>query len=747
MKKTLGKIFKQPLWLLSACMIIVIVFSLFANMANTSAWGVKVTKVNFDTKSDAISGAMVGEYEGNMEGLLYTPKGCDAENPCPVIVTTHGYLNSKEMQDAPAIELSKRGYIVLALDMYDHGESTWTTPAGFSFYPPSLYDAAKWVYEQDFTLKDAAGNGMIAVSGHSMGGFSTQMAVLMDEMMSGYTGHRKIAVSLSVGADFRYTYFYAASGAQGETKAQMTANLVNAFATRSSGMVIAHFDEFFGNTESTNTVTYKNFIETADGKLFLGNGTNLGEDTEYVEGKFYEVAAGGTRVIYTPYETHPWNHFSTETTSYMIDFYGQAFDYQLEKAGLANEFDAKDVSGQTWWLKEAFEFVALIALLGAVIPAFNLLMQIPFFASVKTEEEKKEEVVPAEETAEEETTEEKVEVKEETKQEVSKGKKKGLVIVALVTSLIPAYFFQTFINRGAKLAEFATLAEWIIRVCAVVVIGAWLIYLGVKMVKGDEHEEKSRAVAWGATKGSIVIAAFALLLRFVATDLAKGLKTGYWFNAPTANDIGYWALIAASISLLVIAIVHFTVRKRDGATMKDYGLKASFKQVLMALLISVILFVGIYAVVFLIEFVFNTDFRLWVYAVKSFEWHHFVSFLRYVPIYFIFYFVNSIVVASNTKDVKGWKGYAYAITLNIGGLVLLLALQYGRLFLLGEAALPSLALNGILLIGLVPSLAVAAIYAKKFAEKTNNIWTSAFFNTFLFTMIAIANTAIYLLAM
>ena len=737
MKKTLEKIFKQPLWLLSACMIIVIVFSLFANMANTSAWGVKVTKVNFDTKNDAITGMIAGEYEGNMEGLLYTPRGCDAENPCPVIVTTHGYLNSKEMQDAPAIELSKRGYIVLALDMYDHGESTWNTPASFSFYPTSVYDAAKWAYEQKFTLKDANGNGMIAVSGHSMGGYSTQMAVFMDEMAYNYgQGHRKIAVSLSVGSDFRYTYFYGASGAKDETKAQMTKNFVSAFATRSSGMIIAHFDEFFGNAESTNTVTYKNFIEDADGKLFLGNGTNLGEDTEYVEGKFYEYA-GGTRVIYTPYEIHPWNHFSTETTSYMIDFYNQAFDYQLEKAGLTEAFDAKDVSGQTWWLKEAFEFVALIALLGAVIPAFNLLMQIPFFAAVKTEEETKEET-PAEETAEE---------KVEVKKEISKGKKIGLAVTALVTSLIPAYFFQTFINRGAKLAEFATLAEWIIRVCAVVVIGAWLIYLGVKMVKGDENEENARAAAWGATKGSIIISAFALVLRFAATDLAKGLKTSYWFNAPTANDIGYWALIAASISLLVIAIVHFTARRRDGVTMKDYGLKANFKQILLALLISVILFVGIYAVVFLIEFVFNTDFRLWVYAIKSFEWHHFVSFLRYVPIYFIFYFVNSIVVASNTKDVKGWKGYAYAITLNIGGLVLLLALQYGRLFLMGQAALPSLALNAILLFGLVPSLAVAAIFAKKFAEKTNNIWTSAFFNTLLFTMIAIANTAIYLLSM
>ena len=89
----------------------------------------------------------------------------------------------------------------------------------------------------------------------------------------------------------------------------------------------------------------------------------------------------------------------------------------------------------------------------------------------------------------------------------------------------------------------------------------------------------------------------------------------------------------------------------------------------------------------------------------------------------------------------------YAIALNIGGLVLLLALQYGKLFVTGVAYNPSLNLEGILLFGLVPSLLVAAIFARKFYEKTNNVWTSAFFNTFLFTMIAIANTAVYLLAM
>lgn len=724
MKEILKKIFKQPLWTFTFFMVVVLVFSLFANMAHTSFYQVKVEKITFETENN----------NGEMEGLLYTPKGCNAENPCPVVVLTHGYLNSKEMQDAPAIEMSKRGYIVLAFDMYDHGGSTWETPGAFSFFMSSMWDAVKYVYDQPYTLKDANGNGMIAASGHSMGAYSTELAVMQDTMAMATQGHRKIAVSLTVGADYRYS----------------SASIINLYGSRSSGMIVGHYDEFFGNPSDSSTgktVTYKDYVETDQGKQFLGNGTNLVEGEEYKASKIYEYQ-GGQRVIYTPNETHPWNHFSTETTSNMIDFYDAAFAYQLEAAGLEDTY-GKNKSGQTWWLKEAFECIALIALMAAVVPALSLLLKVPFFAKVKTEDE--EETV-VEEIKEEPVVEETADKDEFKTQEVPvvkearKGKKVGLVLVALITSLIPAWFFPTFIYKTEGLNDFVNLADFIIKVCAFLVVGAWVVYMAVKMIKGDENDEKAYKVAWNVTKGAIMTSLAALLVRFMATDATKSLGTNYYYNAPTASSIGYWAIISASISLLVLVIVHYTARKKDGATMKDYGLKASWLQVALALLIAVILFVGLYLVVFLIGWIFNTDFRLWVYAVKSFEWHHFVTFLKYTPIYFIFYFINSIVVAANTKNVKGWKGYVYALALNAGGLLLLLAVQYGRLFLTGTAAVPNLALEGILLIGLVPSLAIAAIFAKKFAEKTNNVWTSAFFNTFLFTMIAIANTAIYLLA-
>ena len=738
------KIFKKPVWLLSLCMAVVVVFSLLANLVNTSAYSVSVENIKFKTKSDEVAlsvvednfiasnymGINIHEYEGEMEALLYTPKSCENKK-CPVIVTTHGYLNSKEMQDAPAIELSKRGYIVVALDMYDHGGSTWDTPGTFAFFPTSLWDAVKWVYDQEFTLKDENGNAMVAVSGHSMGGFSTEMAVYIDERNYkttaanadpevAATAHRKIAVSLSVGADYRYTSFF--------DPYVVPMSFMNAFSTRSSGMIIGHFDEFFGDGHylfdmTGDTVVYKDYLETEEGQYFLDGGLTAAAGKEYEVNKFYDNM-GGQRVIYTPYETHPWNHFSTETTGYMIDFYDEAFEYQLTKAGLVDAFEPVEKNGQTWWLKEAFEFVAMLGLFTAIIPAFALLLKVPCFAKVKTNEE----TLPVE-------------------KEMSKGKKIALVVVALLTSLIPAYYFPSIIGQSAsKLSLFSGLADDIISIAILLTIGAWVVYFAYRMTKGDENKEKAKNAAWDVTKGALAVSGAALVLRFFAVN-PDIISSGYYYNTDTVTAVGFWAVLSAAVSLVVLTTVHFFTRKKDGATIKSYGLSANIKQVLLALVLSVILFVGVYAVVFLVEWLLNTDFRLWVYAIKSFDTIHFTTFLKYIPMYFVFYLVNSIVVVANTKDVKGWKGYLYAIILNAGGLILFTAYQYGKLFVTGRAYYPGLALHAIWLFGLIPTLIVAAIIAKKFYEKTNNVWVSAFFNTFLFTMIAVANTAVFALSL
>ena len=97
--------------LLVVALALILVGSILASLFNTGFGSVSAERIHFD-----------GGH-GTLSGILYMPKDASPENPKPTVIVTHGYLNSAEMQDANAIELSRRGFVVLALDQYDHGHS------------------------------------------------------------------------------------------------------------------------------------------------------------------------------------------------------------------------------------------------------------------------------------------------------------------------------------------------------------------------------------------------------------------------------------------------------------------------------------------------------------------------------------------------------------------------------------------------------------------------------------------------
>ena len=126
---------KIPQLLLIVALVLVIVGSIAAQAFNTGLYNTSVKRISFETE------------RGVLSGLLYMPKDASESNPRPAVIVTHGYLNSAEMQDANAIELSRRGYVVLALDMYDHGHSAGNeknTGSFLSFWPRSLPRPSWW---------------------------------------------------------------------------------------------------------------------------------------------------------------------------------------------------------------------------------------------------------------------------------------------------------------------------------------------------------------------------------------------------------------------------------------------------------------------------------------------------------------------------------------------------------------------------------------------------------------------------
>lgn len=674
------KLKKKTLTLLCVALVLILLGSVLAGVFNSGAGATKVSRIRFD-----------GGH-GELSGLLYMPKDASAENPKPTIIVTHGYLNSAEMQDANAVELSRRGFVVLALDQYDHGHSSlshenYSDVSFFGVWLPfwvnSMNDAVQYMYEQPYVLKDENGNGIIGVTGHSMGGFSSTMALCMDEAQAAETGVRKIYAGLTEGSDFMYTSIVGFDAA--------TADALG--GGRIMGKVCAQYDEFFFNDPNVEggTVRHKDYVSTPDGMTFL-------QQTEPAQANtWYDTSDGGRRIIYQPAQTHPWNHFSAKTTGYAVDFYMTAFaDYA---DGL------KDIapSSQMWQWKEAFECVALVGFVMLLIAVASILIELPFFSKANSGALA-------------------------VKPSVTGGKKAATAIILIVAVLLPAVVFEPLMDGGVE----SPIVQVLFYVGLLVAVGG-IVALIMNLAKAKEK---------GMTVGSVVMILAGGLLALIC-KVPMYQNYGVW-TAPGLNGIAYWTIGCALISLCILSTVYVCMKAKDGFTFTDYGV--SFKpMVIVAGLCTALVTVVIgYAVLFLMDALFKADFRIWTFAFKTFDANILPAILRYLPTFLLFYIISTagITVNTNTEKLQGVKGYLLAMALNAGGAALWLAVQYISLFAGGVAAFPGAALSGIELVAMVPTLAIAAIISRNLYKKTGNIWTPAFLNAILMTTMAVANTMV-----
>ena len=674
------KITKKTLTLLCVALVLIVLGSCLAGLFNSGNGSVKVSRIKFEGEN------------GQLSGLLYMPKDASADNPKPTVIVTHGYLNSAEMQDANAIELSRRGFVVLALDQYDHGhskldhdvyEDTSFFGVWLPFWANSMDDAVQYMYEQPYVLKDANGNGIIGVTGHSMGGFSSTMALASDEMQYALTGVRKIYAGLTEGSDFQYTSILGIDAA--------TADELG--GGRTMGKVAAQYDEFFFNDPAVEggTVRHKDYVSTPDGMTFLQQTEPAKADT------WYETSDGGKRIIYQPAQTHPWNHFSKTTTAHAISFYQTAF------ADYSSYLKDIDASNQIWQWKELFECVALVGFILLITAVAAVLLQLPFFSNANTGEL--------------------------LVLDSPKGSAKWITIVVLIVAiLLPGIFFSPLMDDGANSASVNILfyAGIVVAICGVVM-------LVLNLMKAKDMK---------VTIGTVIMAAAGALLALVA-KVPMYQNNGIW-TAIGMNSIAYWTIGCTLISLCITSTVYVFLKSKEGLGFKNYGVVFKPMAIIGGLCTALVTVILSYAVLFLMDALFKADFRIWTFAFKTFDFDILPAILRYLPTFVAFYLVSTIgiTINTNTAGLKGVWGYLLAICLNAGGAIIWLARQYITLFSSGVAAHPGSALSGIMLVAMVPTLSIAAILSRYLYKKTGNVWTAAFLNGILMTTMAIANTMV-----
>jgi uncharacterized protein len=155
----------KPMRTLIIALLLILIGSLLAGWVQTGEGAAKIREVRF-----------YGVYNGYYVGYLWIPDGVTTGHPAPAVLATHGFNNSKEYMANTALELARRGYVVLAMDLDNHGLSDKSNTPKAPMGSPSLNgigasDGLRFLRSLDIVDPDNV--GMI---GMSMGGSAIDAA-------------------------------------------------------------------------------------------------------------------------------------------------------------------------------------------------------------------------------------------------------------------------------------------------------------------------------------------------------------------------------------------------------------------------------------------------------------------------------------------------------------------------------------------------------------------------------------------
>ncbi|MBN9238646.1 MAG: hypothetical protein BGO97_03100 [Micrococcales bacterium 70-64] len=326
---------------------LMVVSSVVASAVQTSGYTVTVKDMSWETSN--------GE---SMSALLFKPNGVSADNKAPAIVVSHGWWNNKEMQDANYVELARRGYVVLSIDMYGHGDSDYLKYSDLAANGTGMYDAVKLL--ADLPYVDTA---KIGVSGHSNGARAANFSVAIDNAAD----KQLIAAVFLVDNDPVYT------------DAANDNAYFNMYGDRDTGLVADQYDEFFFRSYSAEGVRLtspRDYITTPNAQSFLNYGEDPSKITETREANTIYDDGGSIRVVYTPAQTHPWGTISAQTVSDQLAFWQEAFGAPT----------AIDSGSQVWQWKELFTTLGLIGFMIFLLAFARALLTTRAFAGLKVDQ-------------------------------------------------------------------------------------------------------------------------------------------------------------------------------------------------------------------------------------------------------------------------------------------------------------------------------------------------------------------------
>ncbi|WP_298864357.1 alpha/beta hydrolase [uncultured Microbacterium sp.] len=605
---------RNGFWL-ALSLLLCLISAIGAHVVQTAAGSVAVKDLKWETSSGRM-----------LNALLFVPDDATAAHPAPAVVVSHGWWNNREMQDANYVELARRGFVVLSIDMYGHGNSDPLPAAELEVGGTGMYDGVKLI--ADLPYVDST---RIGVTGHSNGARAANFSVALDNAAD------KPLISSVFLVDNEAMY------------RDSEGTYSNLYGTRDVGLVADQYDEFFFRSYSAEGVPLtapRDFIKTDNAQSFLNFGADPASSEKRKVDTVYTESIDGhdaIRVLHTPAQTHPWGTISKYTVANLVDFFDTTLDAPHSMKG----------TSQVWQIKEAFTALGLLGFGIFLVPFTRLLLGTRAFAGLRATE---------------------------------------------ITPARPAG------RRGA----------------------AWF---------------------WGGMIVSAIVSAWSYIWLSQQAWLAGLTHNAIPSPIPTGSVffIGVWAAFNGVVAIIIMVLSYYLFGRKNGVRLRDLGIFPGWFKLLQSVALAFLVTAAAFGLVFIADYFFKTDFRLWVVAVKWFPqdkiWYGFFV----LPLFLIYFVANSVAINVFNRFTLGGREWlntaALALFNSLGPIVLVLA-QYITFAASGELIPGFGGIYSIWLFPIVLILAVTAVISRKIYRATNNPYIAGVLNAAVVVLMSVSNSLV-----
>ena len=312
-------------------------------------------------------------------------------------------------------------------------------------------------------------------------------------------------------------------------------------------------------------------------------------------------------------------------------------------------------------------------------------------------------------------------------------------------------------NQIWQIKEFLTLLNLIVSLLMLIPIARFFLQLNffkeiIKNVPSalPKQTQQGKFIFWVIFFTSALIACISFI---PMVDVAKVLfyesanrELTWFFPQRMNNSVMLWAAFNGIIGLCIFYISYQLFGRHHGVKIDSWGIRINRYELAKTVLLGLIIFISYYAILYTIYYFFHVDYRFWFMGVRVFQPEMLIVLAMYFPLFFIFFFSNSLRVNGGMRfeNQSEWESKLIAGFANSFGLMLIIIIQYVTYATSGTVFWTTNWLSVNLLFGIVPMMFVLPYFNRLFFQLTGRVYLGPIVTCLIFIMILSTNTVVYL---